>query len=111
MMVLSGMGNMEQMEDNLSYMKNFNPLSEEEMSVGVIREGIAVPCTAGRYCVSESERPKNIAISDYFAIYNNLKCFSRTQGMVTFVYYNNLTKTYGKTSACIQCGKCEKPYQ
>ena len=113
MMVLSGMGNMEQMEDNLGYMKDFKPLDEKEMSVlkeatEVIREGIAIPCTACRYCVSESECPKNIAIPDYFSIYNNLKCFSQTQGMVASVYYNNLTKTHGKASECIQCGKCEK---
>ena len=112
-MVLSGMGNMEQMEDNLSYMKDFQPLSEKELSVlkeatDVIREGIAIPCTACRYCVSESECPKKIAIPDYFSIYNNLKSFSQTQGMVASVYYNNLTKTHGKASECIQCGKCEK---
>ena len=68
-------------------------------------EGVITAC---RYCVSESECPKNIAIPDYFSIYNNLKCFSQTQGMVASVYYNNLTEKHGKASECVQCGKCEK---
>ena len=37
-----------------------------------------------------------------------LKSFSQTQGMVASVYYNDLTRTHGKASECIQCGKCEK---
>ena len=110
MMVLSGMSNMEQVEDNLSYMKDFKPLSEAEMkalkqAADIIRSGIAIPCTACRYCVSESECPKNIAIPDYFALYNDNKNF---KGMVSSIYYNNLTLTHGKASECIGCGKCEK---
>ncbi len=45
MMVLSGMGHIEQTKDNISYMQDFQPLSEKEMSVlkeatDVIREGL-----------------------------------------------------------------------
>ena len=110
MMVLSGMSNMEQVEDNLSYMKDFKPLSEAEMkalkqAADIIRSGIAIPCTACRYCISESECPKNIAIPDYFALYNDNKNF---KGMVSSIYYNNLALTHGKASECIGCGKCEK---
>ncbi len=110
MMVLSGMSNMEQVADNLSYMKDFKPLSEAEMkalkqAADIIRSGIAIPCTACRYCISESECPKNIAIPDYFALYNDNKNF---KGMVSSIYYNNLALTHGKASECIGCGKCEK---
>ena len=107
------MSNMEQMEDNLSYMKDFQPLNDAESAAlqkatEIIRASIAVPCTACRYCVSEAKCPKNIAIPDVFAIYNNLKRFSGPQGMVAATYYANLTESHGKAGDCIGCGQCEK---
>ncbi len=110
MMVLSGMSNMEQMEDNLSYMKNFSPLDSSELDTlskaeQVIRSGIAVPCTACRYCVSENKCPKDIMIPDYFAIYNDKM---RYNSMTSGIYYRNLASVHGKASECIGCGLCEK---
>ena len=105
--VLSGMSTVGQMEDNISFMKDFQPLSDKEtdalMKVAeIIRENIAIPCTACRYC--EEGCPKNIAIPDYFAIYNNLKSTGASQQ----IYYMNLTETHGKASDCVKCGQCEK---
>lgn len=111
MMVLSGMSTMEQMEDNLSFMKDFRPLDgQEREAVGrvreILRDAKTIPCTACRYCVDDC--PKKIAIPDYFAIYNNLKRFGGPQGMVARTYYGNLTQAHGKASECIKCGKCEQ---
>ncbi|NBJ92879.1 aldo/keto reductase [Parablautia muri] len=111
MMVLSGMSDEEQMSDNISYMKEFKPLDEEEQKIveqaaKVIKASIAIPCTACRYCIDDC--PKKIAIPDYFAVYNNLKRFGGPQGMVASTYYGNLTQTHGKASDCLKCGKCEK---
>ena len=111
MMVLSGMNTPEQVADNTGYMQEFRPLDDEERAVldqaaGLIRASIAIPCTACRYCTDGC--PKHIAIPDYFAIYNNLKRFGGAQNMVAMTYYGNLTKTHGKASDCIRCGKCEK---
>ena len=108
-MVLSGMSNMEQMEDNISFMRDFQPLSKSELAIltkatEIIRSKTAIPCTACRYCVSESECPENIAIADYFALYNDSKAYS---AMGSSIYYNNLILDHGKASECIGCGKCE----
>lgn len=75
-MVLSGMSNMEQMLDNLSYMDQFKPFSESELKVlkdvnDILKREVAVPCTGCRYCVAGC--PKNIVIPEVFAIYNDFQ--------------------------------------
>lgn len=112
MVVLSGMSDMAQMRDNLSFMMDFRPLDEAERTIlnecaDILRSKIAIPCTQCRYCVSEQECPKHIAIPEYFAIYNNLKRFT-TQNVVAATYYHNLSKVYGKAGECIGCGGCER---
>ncbi len=108
MMVLSGMSNMEQMEDNISFMKEFKPLSEEERGAilkvcGIFKGQDLIPCTACRYCVDGC--PKNIAIPDLFADMNAKKTY---QDWNSDFYYGIHTQGAGKASDCIKCGKCEK---
>lgn len=107
--VLSGMSTMEQLEDNMSYMKDFVPFNDEESeivdkAVKVIKESIAVPCTACNYCTEGC--PKNIAIPRYFRIYNDYKRFSRFDHAKWQL--NDTARNNGKPSDCIKCGKCEK---
>ena len=109
-MVLSGMSNEEQMADNLSYMKEFKPLNQEELAIvekaaEIIRNDIAIPCTACRYCVDDC--PMKIAIPDYFRCYNRLKQFQHTQEADIRAYYKKLNAEHGKASECIGCGVCE----
>lgn len=108
MMVLSGMGNMEMMNDNISYMKNFIPLSEKEQEAvnkvcEILQSKGLIPCTACRYCTDGC--PKHISIPDLFACMNSKKVY---QNWNTDYYYHNVhTVNHGKASDCIQCGKCE----
>ncbi len=109
MVVLSGMSNVEQMEDNLSYMTDFKPLSEEEKKVieqamDILQSIEQVPCTGCHYCTEGC--PMKIQIPDIFKamnlelIYNDLEGAKRR--------YNNATNDpHGKASACVKCGQCE----
>lgn len=112
MMVLSGMSNLAQVDDNTAVMKDFAPLDDEERAIintatGIIKDTIAVPCTACHYCTDGC--PMNIAIPEYFAIYNTIKQFGKEQQwMDTSTYFSNLSHTRGVPSACIQCGQCEE---
>ena len=110
--VLSGMSDMSQMLDNISAMRDFEPLSETEMSavgrVCAIFKGLnLIPCTSCRYCIEESECPKGIRIPDMFASLNAHEAFHNWN---TGYYYRNIITGdgHGKASECIKCGKCEK---
>ena len=109
MMVLSGMSNMEQMQDNISFMKDFKPLNEEEMEAvkkvqQIFKEKDLIPCTACGYCTEGC--PKHIAIPDLFAIMNSKMLHHDWNADY---YYNQVHTGEGrKASDCIRCGKCEK---
>ena len=106
--VLSGMSALEQMEDNLSYMKDFKPLSEAEQEVirkvqEALREGTEIPCTACHYCTEGC--PMQIAIPEIFAAVNE---FRRYKNPVHFRRnYGLATLNGGKADQCIACGQCE----
>ena len=112
-MVLSGMSNLAQMEDNSSFMQEFKPLTEEEKEVlkecaDIIRRSKAVPCTACRYCTEGC--PMQIPIPDYFVLYNNVL---ENPGSDWTLQGNrrNYARLQdagaGKASECLGCGLCE----
>ena len=110
-MVLSGMSNMEQVLDNMSYMKDFTPLNEEEQNlvknaVDVINSTITIACTGCSYCTDGC--PQNIAIPKYFSLYNTDKQeIEEKDWTPQGEYYDRLTQNFGKASDCVECGQCE----
>ncbi len=113
MCVLSGMSNLAQMEDNLSYMEDFQPLSEAEKETcfevaKLINAQMAVACTACHYCTDGC--PMNICIPEYFSLYNeDMRDDLEHKGWtINFTNYNKLAEKFGKASECIACGQCEE---
>ncbi len=105
-MVLSGMSNLSQLQDNTSYMQDFKPLSSEERDLvqkitDLLNKTIRVPCTGCRYCLEEC--PMNINIPDYFGLLN----LHAVTGQKTNMYYERFSMNHGKASDCLKCGKCE----
>ncbi|MCR4891120.1 MAG: aldo/keto reductase [Lachnospiraceae bacterium] len=107
LVVLSGMSNTAQMEDNLSFMKNFQPLSEKEQEIiekaqFALDRSKDIPCTACHYCTDGC--PQNIPIPEIFHVENRKKGSPEFR---TLREYTNVTQGRGKASDCIQCGQCE----
>ena len=107
-MVLSGMGNIDMMRDNLSYMTDFKPLEAEEWEAiervcAIFRAQDIIPCTDCRYCMECC--PMNIPIPALFACLNGRRAFKNWN---TDYYYEIHTDDGPKASDCIKCGMCEK---
>ena len=109
MTVLSGMSNMEQMKDNIGFMKDFKPLNETELAAvekvqEIFKSKNLIPCTACRYCTDGC--PKHISIPDLFSDMNAKQIYNDWNADY---YYNDVHTSEGrKASDCIKCGKCEK---
>ena len=107
--VLSGMSNIEQMQDNLASMKDFKPLNAEEQEAirkaqRIIGKSAAIPCTACKYCVKGC--PKKIRIPEVFEAMN-LQLGNGQMEEAREAYRSAAPKGH-KASDCIRCGKCEE---
>ena len=109
--VLSGMSNMEQMEDNISFMKDFVSLTAGERQViakaqEAMKNIPLIPCTACNYCAKVC--PKNIGISGTFTAMNYLTLYDNVSSAKHQEEW--LVGGHGMNNAakCIKCGKCEQ---
>ncbi len=106
--VLSGMSDLAQMEDNLSYMKAFRPLDEKERAViarvqAVLNGDRSIPCTGCHYCTAGC--PRNIPIPEIFHVMNHQRGNAAFRGRREYVI---ATQDRGRASECIRCGQCER---
>ncbi len=106
-MVLSGMGSMDMINDNINTFSPFIPLNDDELKAAdrvreIIREVRQIPCTKCNYCAEVC--PKSIPISDIFSVYNQYLSAKITSGEAK----NTFPKDKSDASNCIKCSKCEK---
>lgn len=109
--VLSGMSNLEQMKDNLSYMKDFKGLTDKQRAtVKAAQEEMIkislIPCTTCNYCAKVC--PMDIGISgsftamNYLTLYSDLGAAKHQEGWLVDGHGRK------KASECVKCGKCEQ---
>lgn len=107
--VLSGMSNISQVADNISYMKSFRPLDAgEQDTIRKAQEAMtginSIPCTACHYCTAGC--PKKIPIPEIFAARNKQLIWGQLEDGRK--EYEKVTKGVGTASDCIACGQCER---
>lgn len=107
-LVLSGMSDLAQAEDNIGFMRDFQPLSEAEREAvkkvsDLFHSVELVGCTGCRYCTDGC--PRHIPIPDLISCYNRTIQFEGWDGKKR---YGRITSETGKASDCVSCGKCEQ---
>lgn len=108
--VLSGMSNIQQMRDNISYMREFKGLTEKqratiELCQQAMNKVDLIPCTSCNYCLKVC--PKNIAVSGTFAAVNNFALYNNLEAAMREVSWQVNTQSRNFASECIKCGRCE----
>lgn len=106
-MVLSGMSNFQQMQENIAVFEEDKPLDEKEMAALLevadrMVKKIALPCTACHYCVSHC--PKGLDIPALLELYNE-HCF--TGGGFIAPMALMAVPEDKRPDACIGCRSCE----
>jgi hypothetical protein len=107
--ILSGMGEIEQVIENINIAENSLPNSMNSYELNLVNEAknmynklIKVDCTGCNYCMPcpfGVNIPKNFALYNESSMYNDIKGYS-------FAYNNSLSKE-AKANNCQECGLCE----
>ena len=103
------MSNVAQMEDNLSYMKKFQPLSETEKAAirraqFALEKSDSIKCTGCHYCTGGC--PMEIAIPEIFSACNEQLVYKdHEKGKQE---YEKAAAKGGRASECVHCLQCEE---
>lgn len=105
-MVLSGMGDMNMMQDNINTFKNLVPFNKEEYTATdqvreIIRKVRQISCTGCSYCTEVC--PKNIPIPELFAVYNKVLSAKISMAEAKELF----PKDKASPMDCIKCVRCE----
>ncbi len=111
-MVLSGMSNMQQLEDNIKTFKEDKPLNEKEMTalmsvVDRMLERKSIPCTACHYCVNHC--PQGLDIPHLISLYNE-HFITIEGGGFDFIAPMALSAIPDekRPASCLHCHSCEQ---
>lgn len=104
--VLSGMSDLQQLEDNVATMTHFEPMNEQELAaidrvVEEIRKVNEIPCTGCRYCM---DCPMGVDIPEIFSIYSQYKIFGKEKAFVQD--YEEVVEHGNGAEHCVRCMAC-----
>ncbi|ADC46267.1 oxidoreductase aldo/keto reductase family [Methanobrevibacter ruminantium M1] len=117
--VLSGMGSIEQIKENMNIAERVevDSLSDDELAVlekaqGIFNSMMKINCTGCGYCLP---CPKGVNIPDCFNIYNekylfNKKAFGPIPGAMVNYYMvvGGITNKQSNAGLCNHCGRCKR---
>ena len=110
--VLSGMGSMEMLEENLrvASQSRENTLTDGDFAlyakvVAAINESVKVGCTGCGYC---QPCPKGVDIPGTFAAYNRWCGEEKAGAFMDYLKCTTMRQNSTAASNCIGCGKCEQ---
>jgi len=112
-LLLSGMNDMDQLEENLRLADaaQVKMLGEPELEIyrqalAVINRSYKIHCTGCNYCMP---CPRGVNIPGCFSAYNTMFSMGYVTGMQQFITSTGLTsERSGSPCLCVHCGKCEK---
>ncbi len=108
--ILSGMSDLNQLQDNIRSMIDPVPLTAEQMATlekvhDIFNELGMIECTSCHYCTPGC--PQQIMIPEMLGVLNTKRVFG---GWNPGWYYDNslIGSGHGRASDCTECGLCEK---
>ena len=108
-MILSGMSNMEQLQQNIEFFAEKHEISDDDIATLLTAAHFdtqakgTIPCTACRYCTSKC--PQGLPIPDLFGEYNEIVYDDKTEIPRRALRFYPEDKW---PNNCIGCGECAK---